>query len=189
MINLSNRNSIASALFIKWQIPDFSTAYISDFNSPVTINGETYTSIGNLMSVGSITTELQASRNEVSIGLSGVPTGSISTILNQQIKGSTVEIYRGFFNPQTLALLDLSPNNNPVLKFKGIVTNFDISDDVDTDTLTATTSITLTCNSIVEILSNKVSGRRTNPTDFASENSMDKVRALANSNLQFGAPR
>jgi hypothetical protein len=52
----------------------------------------------------------------------------------------------------------------------------------------ALSTITLTCASKVEILSNFTSGRRTNPADFPDEKSMDRVRALANSNFNFGAP-
>lgn len=189
MIDLRNKLAIESAIFIKWAIPGFSTAYLSDYNTPVTFGGNTYTNIGNLMAVSGVTSELKASNSELSISLSGVPTGSISNILNNDIKGSTIEIYRGIFDPVTHVLMDLSPSTNPLLKFKGIVTNYALSDDVDTDALVATTNITLTCNSIVEVLSKKVNGRRTNPRDFPTESSMSRVQALSNSNFQFGAPK
>lgn len=189
MINLSSRQAVESAVFIKWAIPDFETAYISDYNVDITFGGNTYTNLGRLLSISDITNELRATASELSISLSGIPTGSVSAVLNQQIKGSTVEIYRGFFDPVTHALLNLAPSTNPLLKFKGIVTNYEISDDVDVTTSTATTTITLTCNSIVEVLSNKVSGRRTNPADFPNEQSMSRVLALSKSNFNFGAPR
>jgi hypothetical protein len=189
MIDFRSRHQLSSAIFIKWAIPNFDTAYISDYKTPVAFGGNTYTNIGNLMSVSGITSEFRASPSELSISLSGIPTGSVSTILNEEIKGSRIEIYRGFFDAQTNTLLTIPGSSNPVLKFKGIVTNYDITDDVDVVALTATTTIALTCNSIVEILSNKVAGRRTNPVDFPNESSMTRVQALVNSNFQFGAPR
>lgn len=189
MIDFSNRHAIESAIFIKWVVPNFDTALLSDYHTATTFGGDTYTNIGNLLSVSATTSELKASNSEISITLSGIPTGSVGDILNEEIKGSELTIYRGFFDPATHELLDLSPNANPLLKFKGIVTNYAISDDIDMGSNIATTTIVLTCNSIVEILSNKVAGRRTNPRDFPDEFSMNRVLALSNSNFQFGAPK
>lgn len=186
MIDLSSYGSVTSALFVKWDIPDFEIAYISDYSSSVTFGGNTYTNIGRLLGITAVSSELKASPNELSISLSGIPTDSVSNVLTKEIKGSTVEIYRGFFNASTGTLLSLG--SNPILKFKGIVTNYDVSDDVDIAAQIATTTITLACASDVEVLSNKVSGRRTNPVDFPDEDSMNRVTALANSNFNFGAP-
>jgi hypothetical protein len=188
MIDFRSRTSVETALFIKWEVPDFPTAYISDYNTDFTFGGNTYTSIGQLLSISSFNSELSASPNQLSISLSGIPTGSIATILNQEIKGSELTIYRGFFNPATHALLTVSGSDNPVIKFKGIVTNYELSDDVDVSSLTATTTILLTCSSSVEVLSKKTSGRRTNILDFPNEDSMSRVTALANSNFNFGQP-
>lgn len=188
MINLSSNASVESAVFLKWDIPNHGVQYISDYHTAVTIDAQSYTNAGKLLSISAINDELRASASELSIALSGIPTGSVADVLTEEVKGSTVEIRRGFFNPSTHSLLDLSPNDNPLLKFKGIVTNYGVSDDIDTLSGIATTTIILTCNSIVEILSNKVNGRRTNPRDFAT-NEMDRVLALSNSNFQFGAPK
>ena len=187
MIDLRSYASLETAIFLKWEVPNFSTAYISDFNVPLSFSGNTYTNIGNLLSVSSIPSELKPSKGELTVGLSGVPTNSISDILNQEIKGSNIWIYRGYFNSVTHQPLDFGSGNTQ-LHFKGIVTNYSISDDIDLGAGIATSTITLTCNSPVEILSTKVSGRRTNQTDFPGVQDMSRVQALANSNFNFGAP-
>lgn len=190
MIDLRSYPAIETALCIKWVIPNFDTAYLTDYKTNLTFNSETYTNIGNLLSVSGSTSELTVSPSELSIGLSGIPTGSVAEILNNEIKGSEIYIYRVFLDPVTHAPIDLDPGpgtGNVLLKFKGIVTNYSITDEVDVLTLSASTTITLTCNSIVEVLANKTSGRRTNPQDFPSESSMSRVQALANSNFNFGA--
>lgn len=188
MIDFRSRTAIETALFIKWIIPNFDPAYVSDYNTAFTFEGNTYTNIGNLLSVSAFTSELRASPNELSVSLSGIPTDSVATILDQEIKGSEITVYRGFFDPATHTLLSVAGDTNPVIKFKGIVTNYEISDDVDVNSLTATTTILLTCSSSVEVLSNKTSGRRTNVLDFPGEDSMNRVTALANSNFNFGQP-
>lgn len=187
MIDLRSYSSLESAVFLKWEVPNFSTAYLSDYHTPLSFNGQVYTNIGTLFSVSSATNELKPSRGELTISLSGVPTGSISTILNQEIKGSNIWIYRGYFNAQTHQPLNLGGGNTH-LHFKGIVTNYSISDDIDLGAGIATSTITLTCNSAVETLSYKVAGRRTNQADFPGTADMSRVQALANSNFNFGAP-
>lgn len=187
MIDLRSYASLESAVLIKWVVPNFSTAYLSDYHTVLSYNGDTYTNIGTLLSVSSSTSEIKPSRGEITVSLSGVPTGSISTILNQEIKGSTIWIYRGYFNAQTHQALDLGGGNTQI-QFKGIVTNYSITDDIDLGAGIATSTITLTCNSAVETLSYKISGRRTNSSDFPDTQDMSRVQALANSNFNFGAP-
>jgi len=187
MIDLRGYSGIETQLLVKWEVPNFDTAYVTDCNTSLSFNGNTYTNIGKLLSVGNTTSELQSSPGDITISLSGIPTGSISDILNQEIKGSIISIYRGFFNPSTHAPLDLG-GGNTLLKFKGVVTNYSISDTVDVNAQLAVSTITLTANSMVEILGSQVNGRRTNSADFPGEASMDRVQALANSNFNFGAP-
>ena len=96
-------------------------------------------------------------------------------------------MFRGLFDPVTHTLLSVG-EDNPVKKFEGIVTNYAISDSVDPLSNIASTTITLTCNSMVEVLAKKINGRRTNPVDFPDESSMNRVQPLSNSNYNFGAP-
>lgn len=190
--DLRSRNGIEIATLVKWEVPNFSTAYISDYSTLLSDGVNTYTNIGSLLGVSSTVSELTSSPGEVTVSLSGIPTGSISDILNQEIKGSDITITRVYFDPQTHQGIDLQPSiaglNNAIPIFKGIVTNYAISDSVDNGQGLAISTITLTCASYLEVLANKTNGRRTNPADFPNEKSMDRVRALANSNYNFGAP-
>ena len=186
MLDLSTYSGIETAMFVKWTIPGHGTEAISDYSTSITFDSTTYTSIGNLLSISQTVNELQASPSNLTITLSGIPSTEVSTLLNNDIKGSAVEIYRGIFDTSG-TLLTLS--ENPFKRFEGIVTNYNITDTVNNTTRTAETIITLNCNSIVELLSKKISGRRTNPNDFSGENSMDRVYALSKSNYNFGAPK
>lgn len=191
MIDLRSYKSIEIATLVKWAVPNFDTAYISDYSTLLSDGVDTYTNIGTLLGVSSTVSELTSSTGDITVNLSGVPTGSITDILAQEIKGSSIEIYRAYFNSQTHQGIDFVPGgslNNTTTVFKGIVTNYAISDSVDNGAGIAVSTITLTCASLIEVLANKTSGRRTNPEDFPGESSMSRVRALANSNYNFGAP-
>ena len=191
MIDLRSRKSIEVATLVKWEVPNFDTAYISDYSTALSDGTNTYTNIGTLLGVSSTVSELTSSTGDITVNLSGVPTGQITDILAQEIKGSNLTIYRSYFDAQTHQGIDFVPGgdlNNTTTVFKGIVTNYAISDSVDNGSGIAISTITLTCASLVEVLANKTNGRRTNPADFPGEASMDRVRALANSNYNFGAP-
>lgn len=188
MIDLRNYSSIEIATLVTWAIPNFDTAYVTDYTTSVSDGTNTFQNIGNLLGVSETTSELQSTPGEITVSLSGIPTGSISTLFSQEIKGSEITIAYAFFTPSTHDALNVNGSSNILQKFKGIVTNYAITDTVDVTQNFAVSTITLTCNSIVEVLAAKRNGRRTNPQDFAGELSMSKVQALANSNFNFGAP-
>jgi len=72
--------------------------------------------------------------------------------------------------------------------FSGIISNYEISDDLSQGDDTGQLLINFNCTNLIELLANKIAGRRTNPIDFDDE-SMDRVSVLAKSNFNFGAPK
>jgi len=185
MIDLSAYPAIETATLLKWVIPNLPATTVSDYNTDIVFDGDTYQNIGNLMSISNTKSEIKASPSQISVVLSGLPTGSVTEVLNEEVKGSSILITRAYFDPTTKLQLGGVP---PLTVFQGIVTNYSVEDAIDMSQQVAVTTITLACNSAVEILSKKVNGRRTNPEDFPGEDSMNRVHALTNSNIQFGAP-
>jgi hypothetical protein len=53
---------------------------------------------------------------------------------------------------------------------------------------TGTVILTLTVTSVVEMLQDKITGRRTNPSDFTAGD-MARVLPLQGANFNFGAPQ
>jgi hypothetical protein len=187
--NLSGYPVIQTAIFVRIDVPDFEVLLFSNFNRPYTINGETYVNLGTLLSISDSQSELRTTPGELSIVISGIPNTSIATFLDQPIRGSAVEAYRVLFdtNSQPLAI-----TGNPTGRFQGIVNNFAIQETYDSAASSASSTIMITCTSAVEMLSNKISGRRTNPIDqkalYPSDLSMDRVLKLSKANLNWGAP-
>jgi hypothetical protein len=190
-INLSAYRSIQTNLFVRLDIPGYQVLTFSDYHRDYNIAGTNYTGIGQLLAVTNTTNNLRAAPEDITISISSIPASNISAILDNKIKGSNIKIYRGFFDPTTGSLLAVT--GNPAGKFQGVVNNFDITDDLDVGDDTGTITLTLTCTSVVELLNNKITGRRTNPTDqklfYPSDSSMDRVPSLAKSNFNFGAPK
>lgn len=190
-VDLSSYVSVQTNLFIRLDIPNYEVLTFSDYYKSLTINGTVYDGLGELVSVTNSTSSLRAAPEEITLTISGIPADRVSEILNNKIKGSSVEILRGFFNPVTGALLNIV--GNPAGKFRGVVSNFTINDDLSEGSDTGTVTIVLTVASVIDILNNKVAGRRTNPLDqkqfYPTDLSMDRVPALAKANFNFGAPQ
>ena len=126
----------------------------------------------------------------MTITLSGIPNSSIQEIIASRLKGSTVKIYRGIFNSTTGALLSIT--DNPVGRFNGYITNFNLAEEYDFDNKNASNTIVINCSSTVSILERRVAGRRTNTESmkyyYSSDVSMDRVSALSGAYFDFGAP-
>jgi hypothetical protein len=188
-INLSAYNAVESALFVRMDVPGYAVLRFSSFNQTVSINGEDYLGLGTLLGVTNTSNDLRVTQNQVTISISGIPNTSISEILNNKIKGSDIQIWRVLFDPATSQILNIA--GNPMGRFQGIVNNYALEEDWAPGATVTSNTISLICASTVDVLNNKVSGRRTNTTDekalYPNDLSMDRVRQLTNSNFNFGA--
>lgn len=185
-IDLSGFRSIQANLFVRLVIPGYATLTFSDYHRTFAIGGVNYTGLGQLLSVGNTEDTLRASPSDLSISISGIPSANVTDILNNKVKGSECQVFRGFFNAVTGVVLNIA--GNPAGKFQGVVSNYDITDDLTEGSDTGTVTLTLTVTSVVELLENKITGRRTNPQDFANGD-MARVLPLQKSNFNFGAPQ
>ena len=191
-LDLSAYSEVQSNLFVRINFSYISTVVrLSDRLTATTIDGESYTAAGNLLSITSSSSDLKNPENEITITIAGIPNTAITDILNARIKGSSVKIYRAFFDPVLDTLLAIA--GNPAGRFSGIITNYAMTEEYDTNARTATNTISLICNNTVSVLANTYKGRRTNPEDmkkfYASDVSMDRVPKLVGSYFDFGAPK
>lgn len=195
MINLTSYAGISTALFVRIQVSQYRTSgsanytgqvlLFSDHSEDFTINLETYTPLGNLLSVSKSTSELRPSANTLSITLSGIPDNSIAEIIHSKLKGAPVSVYRAFF---TLAGTQIGETQG---RFIGSVNNYSLEEDYDPIAKSASNLIQFECLSNVELLNNKVAGRRTNPESmgnfFSTDTSFDRVPGLVGAQYNFGA--
>lgn len=199
MLNLTNYSAIRSNLFVKITVdyykstpsspPTSTVLRFSDFGSNYTINGENYTGLGRLMAVTSSASELKVSDFEITVTLSGIPNSNIYEILNSKIKGCPILIYRALFNTNTQQIIAMS--GNPMIRFKGIVNNYSLNEDFNNEERSSSNTLVLNCTSEISILSNKISGLRTNPESlkvfYPADKSFDRVPNLKDTTFNFGA--
>lgn len=195
MVDLTNYNAIRTALFVRLEVAEYRTSpndaftsevlTFSDHNALYSINGETYTNIGNLLSISSSTSEIRATPDSLNITISGIPIQpNLYEIVNSKIKSSPIDVYRAYFNVLDNQVGDVQG------RFSGFVNNYSLNEDIDFESRDGTISITLECTNNVGILGNKVSGRKTNPVSmkkfYSTDTSFDNVPTLEGTTFVFG---
>lgn len=175
------------------------TYYVSNCYNEITYDSRTYKPLAGFLTVSDIQSNIASTNDDIQLSLSAVPDQYITDILGQPIKGGAVTIYRAFFNYATQQVI----TGQVFKRFTGIITNFNFQEDLDpsSEQPTATHTITVIASSILGVLENKISGRRTNHSDYRvnwgerfftaniiNDASMDRVQDLYNANFDFGMP-
>ena len=154
----------------------FSSSYKSE-----TIGNTTYTPLGGLLAVGAQNRDIRVTSGDTTIALSGVSGNNIFVVLDSKIRGSTVEVLRGFYDANMVL-------SNTVSRFTGIVTNYGISE--DREMLDDNFTVTISASSYKTVLENRIAGRKTNKESWryfnSSDASMDNVYAISGVQFDFG---
>jgi hypothetical protein len=157
----------------------FSSAYTAE-----TIANTVYTPLGGLLAVGIQQRDIRVTSADTTIMLSGIPaddSNNIATVLGYKIRGSKVEVTRGFYNNNYVLA-------NTAQRFTGIVTSYNITE--ERHDLIDNFTVSLNASSYKSVLENRVSGRKTNPESWKvfnpSDTSMDNIYSLSDQHFDFG---
>jgi hypothetical protein len=137
--------------------------------------------VGGFLAVGEQHRDLQISSFDTTLTLDGFAAANIATVLNHDLRGSVVKIWRGFYNNTgTLTAV--------YKRFSGIVASYVITE--GSDPANKTYAIVVNAASYKTIMANNIGGRRTNVDDWArfspGDTSMSKVAALNGAYFNFG---
>ena len=194
---VQNKGVIRDAEFVRLDVPGaadtpyfFSSSYRKEtITDPVggttAVSTSTYTPLGALMAVSGNQRDLTVTSHDTSITLAGIDPTKLGQILDVGLKGSRIQIYRGFYNS------NYELDGTPVLRYTGIVTSYGLNEDVTEgyDTFT----LTLNCSSYKVVLENRMSGRYTNDKSWQNytdgDTSMSNVANVSRANFQFGVPK
>ena len=173
---------------------DGTTYYISNCYKSISYGGNTYLALAGFLSVSEIQNNISNANDEVQVSLSAIPPEYIAATLSEQIKGGEINIYRAFFDYRTQEVI----SGAIYKRFTGVISNFSVQEDLEAAGASPDVShtITIIASSIMGVLENKVSGRRTNKQDYqivwpelgnsSTDPSMDRVDTLYNQSFDFG---
>lgn len=194
-IDLSNYSYIHQASFVFINIPNYGPLRMSTYDVPISIQEDdgtyhTYSPNGILLSISEFNNELKPSRNDVTISLAAIDQSFVAGMMDYSLKGSEVIIRRAFFNTQTGVMLNIP--GNPSRRFSGVIANYSFNDEFNDLSQTTTTTISVSCSSIVSVFEQKITGQKTNSSQrqrlYPGDMSFNRVATIANTNFDFGKP-
>ncbi len=188
---VENTNNIRYADFVRVISPDgtyrFSTAPSSLTISAVDV--QPFNALGQLVRVGDVQRDIKSTANETTFTLVGIDTAMLGFVLGQQIKGSQIQAWKGFFDTNG-ALITTGGQGGLYQYFNGYISSFSISEQWMEDVRMFVGVITVSASSIQLILQNRVAGRYTNDNSWQffapGDTSMDRVPFITNINYYFG---
>ena len=191
-MNALNSANIRHAEFVRLQIGNPVTTTYSFCNAaaPITVSGITFSNLGMLLSLGDIPQDIKATSDDITISLTGIDPTNVGLILSSNIKGSTVEIWRGFLDSNNQIIT--SPTTQFFKRYTGIINSVGISESFDSDARVRVATCTIACTSMRKVLESRIAGLRTNQKSwqfyYPSDTSMNRVAAISNQYFDFGAP-
>lgn len=186
-----NGPQIIHAEFVRLTVGTAQTVYtFCNSAAPVTVNGITFTNLGALLSVGDVQRDIKATSDDMTIALTGIDPTNVSIILSNEIKGSLVEVWRGFLDSNNQIIT--SPTTQFFKRYQGIINSVSINEDFNSQAKTRVATCSISCSSMRRVLENRLSGVKTNQKSwqvfYPGDTSMNRVVEIANTYFDFGAP-
>lgn len=188
---VENTNNIRYADFVRVTTP--STVYrFATTASPLTIpavDALPFSALGQLIRVGDVQRDIKSTANETTFTLVGIDTAMLGWVLGQEVKGSKIEAWKGFFNTNG-ALITSGGQGGLYQYFNGYINSFSITETWMEEARSFVGIISVSASSIQLILKNRVAGRYTNDNSWQffspGDTSMNRVAFVSNINYYFG---
>ena len=190
-INAVTGSQINHAEFVKLTVGTAATVYtFCNAAAPITVGGITFTNLGALLNVSDVQRDIKATSDDMTIALTGIASANISLILSSDIKGSLVEVWRGFFDSNNQIIT--TPTTQFFKRYQGIINSVAITEDFNSEARTRIATCSISCSSMRRILENRLSGVKTNKSNwqfiYANDTSMNRVAEISNQYFDFGKP-
>lgn len=188
---VQNTQVIRYADFVRVTSPDGVFRFATT-PAPITIpavDSQPFSGVGQLIQAGQAVRDIKSTANETSFTLVGIDPTMLGFVLGQQIKGSKIEAWHGFFNANN-ELITTGGTGGLYKFFTGYVNSFAISEQWMEEARMYVGTITVNASSIQLILNNRVAGRFTNDNSWQfntpGDTSMNRVAFITTISYQFG---
>jgi hypothetical protein len=190
-INAVTGSQINHAEFVRLTVGNAATVYtFCNAGAPITVSGITFSNLGALLNVSDVQRDIKATSDDMTISFTGIDPASVAIILSNEIKGSLVEVWRGFFDSNNQIIT--TPTTQFFKRYQGIVNSVSITEDFNSEMRTRIATCSVSCSSMRRILENRLSGVKTNKSNwqfiYSGDTSMNRVAEISNTYFDFGAP-
>lgn len=153
------------------------------------VDASPFDAVGTLIKVGNVQRDIKSTANETTVTLVGIDTSMLGWVLGQNVKGSAIQMWHGFFDTNG-NLITTGGSGGLYQFFDGIVTSFAISEQWMEEVRMYVGTITVAASSIQLILQNRIAGRYTNNNSWqffnSGDTSMNRVPFIETINYAFG---
>lgn len=184
-------NNIRFAEFVRITTPD-QTVRLATTPSALTIpavDSQPFTALGSLVRIGEAQRDIKSTANETVFTLVGIDTANLGFVLGQDIKGSQIEAWHGFFNTDG-ELITGGGTGGLYQFFNGYISSFSINEQWMEEIRQFVGVITVSASSIQMILKNRTAGRYTNDNSWQffnnGDTAMNRVAFVSTINYYFG---
>jgi hypothetical protein len=189
IINALNSNQINFAEFVRLTLPS-QTLTFCNAAGPITVNGITFTGLNALLQIGEIQKNVKANSGDLQISLTGIDPANVALVLGAELKGSKVEIWRGFLNSNNQIIT--TPTTQFFKRYQGIINNVAINEDFNDQLRQRIATCVVSSSSMRAVLDARVAGIKTNEQSwkqfYPTDTSMNRVAVIASTYFDFGKP-
>ena len=190
---IEGTNNIRYADFVR-VVTATATYYFSTYAASLTVSAISSTpfdGLGALVAIGKIQRDIKSTGNQTSIEINGIDSSLLGWALGQNIKGSQITLWKGFFNPDG-SLITSGGTGGLYQYFYGFIDTFQITEKWQEEIRMYTGTISVSAANIQLILQNRVAGRYTNDASWqffnSGDTSMNRVAKISTIYYAFGAP-
>jgi hypothetical protein len=184
-------NNIRFADFIRITTPSATYRFTTAPNNITVsaVDATAFSAVGILIKVGEAQRDIKSTANETSVTMTGIDTAMLGWVLGQDVKGSQIEMWHGFFDTSG-ALITTGGSGGLYQFFNGFINSFSISEQWMEEVRMYVGTISVAASSIQLILQNRQAGRYTNNNSWqfynSGDTSMNRVSFIETINYQFG---
>lgn len=153
------------------------------------VDANPFSGLGALVKIGDVQRDIKSTANETTVTLIGLDTALLGWVLGQNLKGSKIEMWHGFFDNNG-ALITTGGTGGLYKFFTGYINAFTISEQWMEEIRQFVGTISVSAASVQIILQNRTAGRYTNDSAWqffnAGDTSMNRVGFIQTINYQFG---
>jgi hypothetical protein len=186
---VQNTNNIRFADFVRVVTPSATYSFATTPTALAVTGLGTFDGLGALVGIGDVQRDIKSTANQTSVSLVGIDTALLGWVLSQEIKGSQITMWKGFFNTDG-TLITGGGTGGLYQYLYGYINNFSIGEQWMEEARMYVGTINVTASSIQIILQNRVAGRFTNDQSWKfynpTDTSMDRVGFISTIYYPFG---
>jgi hypothetical protein len=191
IIPIQNTNNIRMADFVRVTTPSATYRFATTPNvlTISAVDAQPFDALGALVKIGDVARDIKSTANETNITLVGIDTALLGWVLGQEIKGSLIEMWHGFFDANN-ELITAGGTGGLYKFFTGYINSFSISENWMEEIRMYVGTISVSASSTQIILQNRTAGRFTNDNAWQyfnpGDTSMERVAFIQGINYFFG---